>query len=381
MTRARTAAVATGLVVGVVGATVAATGVSAGASPTFLGGLGTPHLVASTIPTTGPAAGDQNPYGVAVVPRTTGDLVHDDILVSNFNNGGNAQGTGTTIMQVDPHHHTASVFARIDPSALGNKCPGGVGLTTALAIFRQGWVVVGSLPADVNNSMFPAAGCLIVLDSEGHVAETIRGGPIDGPWDMAAVPDLDGDGATLFVTNVLNGITMASMSSPDGGTLVRIRLEFSESGPPHVVSERVIARGFPESTDPNAFVIGPTGVGVEGNVAYVANSLDNEIDSIPDIFGRHTAAAPHMVSSGGLLNDPLGLVIAPNGDIVTMNGGDGNAVETSPGGTQVSHKTLDTNQGGGGNLFGAALAPNGGLYFVDDFSADNNLMVASPKDH
>ena len=29
----------------------------------------------------------------------------------------------------------------------------------------------------------------------------------------------------------------------------------------------------------------------------------------------------------------------------------------------------------------AALAPNGGLYFVDDFSADNNLMVASPKDH
>ena len=81
-----------------------------------------------------------------------------------------------------------------------------------------------------------------------------------------------------------------------------------------------------------------------------------------------------------MLNDPLGLVIAPNGDIVTMNGGDGNAVETSPGGTQLTDKTLDTNQGGGGNLFGAALTPGGGLYFVDDFSADNNLMVAPPMD-
>jgi hypothetical protein len=388
MTRARTAAAATGLVAGVVAATVAVASGPAGAAPsTFLGGLGSPHVVASTVPTSGPAAGDQNPYGVAVVPHSVGDLVHDDVLVSNFNDGTNQQGTGTTIMQVDPHRHKASVFARIDPSALGNKCPGGVGLTTALAVFSQGWVVVGSLPADVNHSFFPAAGCLIVLDSEGHVVKTISGSPIDGPWDMVGVPDLDGDGATLFVTNVLNGITMATPSSPDGGTVVRVRLEFSGMGAPRVVEERVIARGFPETTDPNAFVIGPTGVGVDGDTVYVANSPKSEIDSIPDAFDRHTAAAPHMVTSGGLLNDPLGLVIAPNDDIVTMNGGDGNAVETTPGGHQVAYKTLDANLGGGGNLFGAAVTPQGGLYFVDDFGgsdslpAANNLMVTPPTDH
>jgi hypothetical protein len=380
MTRARTAAAATGLVAGVVAATVAAGGGTAGAATTFLGGLRSPRLVASTVPTAGPATGDQNPYGVAVVPRSTGDLVRNDVLVSNFNNSGNSQGTGTTIMQVDPRHHSASIFARIDAAALGNSCPGGVGLTTALAVFSQGWVVVGSLPADANNNGFPAAGCLIVLDSEGHVATTISRSPIDGPWDLAAVPDSDGDGATLFVTNVLNGITPAHPSSPDGGTVVRVRLEFPAFGPPRVVEDRVIARGFPETTDPNAFVIGPTGVGVEGDVVYVANSAHNEIDSISNAFERHSVGAPQLVTSGDLLNDPLGLVIAPNGDIVTMNGGDGNAVETTPGGIQVTDKTLDTNQGGGGNLFGAALTPGGGLYFVDDFSADNNLMVAPPTD-
>ena len=28
------------------------------------------------------------------------------------------------------------------------------------------------------------AGCLIVLNSAGHVVETISGPPIDGPWDL-----------------------------------------------------------------------------------------------------------------------------------------------------------------------------------------------------
>jgi len=41
--------------------------------------------VASTVPARGPAAGDQNPYGTAVVPRTIGALVRGDVLVSNFN--------------------------------------------------------------------------------------------------------------------------------------------------------------------------------------------------------------------------------------------------------------------------------------------------------
>src|ERR1700730_12281636 len=80
-------------------------------SKSLLGSLRAPTLVASTVPVTGPATGDQNPYGVAVVPRSVGELVRNRVLVSNFNAAGNLQGTGTTIMQVDPRTNSSSVFA------------------------------------------------------------------------------------------------------------------------------------------------------------------------------------------------------------------------------------------------------------------------------
>src|SRR5262245_21365228 len=58
-----------------------------------------PQLNASTVPPNG----DVNPYGVAFVPRgfaQGGPLSPGDILVSNFNNSSNAQGTGTTIVDI-----------------------------------------------------------------------------------------------------------------------------------------------------------------------------------------------------------------------------------------------------------------------------------------
>ena len=87
--------------------------------------------------------GDVNPYGVAVVPRSTGDLGQGNVLVSNFNDKANVQGTGTTIVEVTPSGHV-SQFAKISRNLPG--CPGGVGLTTALSVLRSGWVIVGSLP-------------------------------------------------------------------------------------------------------------------------------------------------------------------------------------------------------------------------------------------
>ena len=69
------------------------------------------------------------------------------------------------------------------------------------------------------------------------------------------------------------------------------------------------------------------------------------------------------------LNSPLGLAVAPNGDVLTTNGGDGNLVETTPGGTEL--QAFDTEAGAGG-LFGLAVAPYGqGVYLVND--ADNTL--------
>ncbi|MGC1129166.1 MAG: hypothetical protein WA875_06360, partial [Candidatus Acidiferrales bacterium] len=47
----------------------------------------------STVSSTVPTNGDVNPYGIARVQKTVGNLTRGHILISNFNNGSNAQGT------------------------------------------------------------------------------------------------------------------------------------------------------------------------------------------------------------------------------------------------------------------------------------------------
>ena len=275
----------------------------------------------TTISTTVPANGDLNPYGVARVPRTKGSLVEGRFLISNFNNGANQQGTGTTIVQIAPNG-TFSLFAQIDPKKV--SCPGGIGLTTALVALRSGLVVVGSLPTMAGNPTTPPAGCLIVLDSNGNVIETISGHHINGPWDMTAVDG--GSVAVLFVTNVLNGTVAANGSVVNGGTVVRLLLSIPNSGPPQLLNSTVIASGFPERTDPNALVIGPTGVAFDdiSGILYVADSLKNRIAAIPAALFLTSSAGPgYTLSQGGALNDPLGLVLTPDHHLIAANGDDG----------------------------------------------------------
>ena len=337
------------------------------AGSSFIGSFNTVSTVASTVP----ANGDVNPYGVAVVPSSKGVLMKGDILVSNFNNSANLQGTGTTIVQVAPDG-SSSVFAQISAGDLPGPCPGGVGLTTALVALRSGWVIVGSLPTTDGTSATAQAGCLIVLNSQGHVVETFSGHLINGPWDMTALDE--GDEAVLFITNVLNDTVAGSPNEVDHGTVVRIDLSLSEHKLPRDTSRTVIGSGFGERTDPAALVIGPTGVGLgRDGTLYVADSLANRIAAIPRAAERKTSAGTgRTVSMNGALNDPLGLAIARNGDILTTNGNDGNLVEITPGGHQIATKMIDNTGTGAGTLFGLAVAPHGkGIYFVSD---GNNML-------
>jgi len=342
----------------------------------FLDRFDAVNLVAPTVP----ANGDVNPYGIVVVPRSVGLLKRDNILISNFNNSQNLQGTGTTIVQVSPEG-TPTLFAQIDPNALGDRCPGGVGLTTALVVLQRGWVIVGSLPTSDGMSATAEAGCLIVLNSNGQVAETFVGGGINGPWDMTSL-DAE-ERAWLFVTNVLNGdVTVGNPHVVHQGTVLRIALAVPEQGEgiPARGLTTVIGSGFAETADPAALVIGPTGVGLaRDGTLYVADSLNNRIAAIPHALTRQTTAFTGIdVSSNGALNDPLGLAIAPNGDVITANGGDGNLVETTPAGSQVAVKPVETATGGG-SLFGIAIVPGGrGVYFVDD--GDNTVKVFESTD-
>ncbi len=334
--------------------------------------------LASTVPSNG----DVNPYGVAVVPTTTGSLVQGNILVSNFNNSANLQGTGTTIVQITPAGKV-SLFSQIDASNLPGPCPGGIGLTTALVALKSGWVIVGSLPTTDGMSDTAQAGCLLVLDSGGKVAETFYGSLINGPWDMTAADG--GNNVALFVTNVLNGTVAAGGKVVNQGTVLRLNLGISQGSMPNLESMTIIGSGFSERTDPGALVIGPTGVALaragdhdgDGHtVLFVADSLNNRVTAISDPVNRTSSAGTgRTVTSGGALNDPLGLTIAPDGNIVTVNGNDGFAVETTPDGHQIAKALLDSNGNppGAGALFGLAFEGSK-LYYVDD--ATNTLNVA-----
>jgi hypothetical protein len=349
---------------------VAGLGLTAGSAsasgfPAFVGPLHHVTTLASTVP----GNGDVNPYGVAVVPRSTGDLGQGNVLISNFNNKANVQGTGTTIVEVTPSGHMWQ-FAGISRHLSG--CPGGVGLTTALTVLRSGWVIVGSLPTQ--GGSVSGAGCLIVLDSHGRVRETFTGHGINGPWDMATL-DL-GNQAVLFVTNVLNGTVAAKGHTVFGGTVQRLVVRVPSFGLPWIQFSTTIGSGFPETLNSAALVQGPTGAGLGRNgVLYVADTLRNRIAGIPDaLFRGSSDGAGFTVSQGHHLTGELGLVVAPGGDILTVNGNNGDLVEITPSGAQIAVRRLDSSGSppGSGALFGLAVKPfHDAVYFVDD--ATNTL--------
>ncbi len=99
---------------------------------------------------------------------------------------------------------------------------------------------------------------------------------------------------------------------------------------------------------------------------YVADTQGNRIAAVPDALDPRDAAASGgtTLAVGGYLNNPLGMTLAPNGDLLTANANDGNIVETTPGGAEF--QPVDTGAGGGG-LFGLVVAPSfKGVYFVND---------------
>jgi len=330
----------------------------------FLKTLG--HI--STIGSTVPANGDINPYGIAMISSSAGRLVRGDVLVSNFNDAANVQGTGRTLVELSPTGKL-TLFAKIGRLPTGQRCPGGVGLGTALAVLPGGWVVVGSTPA-VGPSGAPSqlnpAGCLIVLNSTGKVVETWTNQTINGPWDMTA--SVHGGTAALFVSNALSrpaGSKGLRKSGPCDVTRIDVTLGH---GVPHMKSATVVGSGFPWLVNHATFVLAPTGVAISASgTLYVVETIGNHITVIPNALSRTTPVKDrsNTLTKGGALNAPLGLLMAPNGDLIAVNGNNGIAVEISPSGHQVATATLVPN--GAGSLFGLTLSLSGhGLVFVND---------------
>lgn len=135
--------------------------------------------------------GDLNPYAVVVAPVSAGAIQKDDVLVDNFNNLSNLQGTGTTIINYRPSTKQTTLFAKL-PQKLP-ECPGGVGLTTAMTMLKSGWVIVGSTPSTDGTTATKGDGCLIVLDPNGKMvaASSARPSTTPGaiwPWWIVVTP-------------------------------------------------------------------------------------------------------------------------------------------------------------------------------------------------
>jgi hypothetical protein len=360
----------------------AATGLAAGTAQAAeqKGFLETVHKHV-TLTSSVPENGDQNPYAIVVAPVSAGIIQKDDVLVDNFNDSTNLQGTGTTIIDYNPSTKKTSVFATIPKQLAG--CPGGIGLSTAMTMLKTGWVIVGSTPSRDGTTGSKGQGCLIVLDANGKIAGTLTGADINGPWGNMATID-NGATATLFVSNAGFNVGPAIDDAPvvEEATVLRIELAIADGKPPVVTNRTVVGSGFGEQADKGVFLIGPTGLALGANdTLYVSDALGNRIVAIPEVSTRTTSAGTGKeITKDGLLHRPLAMTSAPNGHLLVTNGLNGQVVEIDPTtGKQLYAQWIDADKAqvppGSGDLFGIAMTPAGdGFYYVEDDV--NNLVLA-----
>ena len=125
--------------------------------------------------------------------------------------------------------------------------------------------------------------------------------------------------------------------------------------------------------------MGPTGLAYDGDkhVLYVASTDDNAIYAIPDADDTQSdhGKGTLVYRDNAHLRGPLGLVLAPNGNLITTNGdainGDPNhpseMIEFTPSGHFVAALSVDP--GGQGGAFGLALT-----------GTDDSLKIAAVDD-
>lgn len=293
------------------------------ASLSFLTAFGARTEAAPFLPviansSTIPANGDLNPYGVAFVPKgfpSGGVISAGDVLVANFNNSGNTQGTGSTIVQFTPGGVPASPTNAVVFFTSGPQQPG---LSTALGVLRGGFVVVGNTPTPNGSFSTLGAGALQVIDRHGTLVRTFTDSTatfIDGPWDLTI--DDEGSVAHIFVSNVENG------------TVSRLDVAVSSTDVT-MMKMTTIAMNYSVAPNQGAVILGPTGLAYDESTdtLYVASTNDNAIYAVANAEQATTAVNKGaLVFSDPHLLGPLALRFAPNGNLITANG---DAVNTDP---------------------------------------------------
>ena len=309
---------------------------------------------------TAPSNGDVNPYGVAFVgysfPVGSGPLAHGDVLVSNFNNSQNLQGTGTTIVHISKAGVQSLFFQGTAP----------LGLTTALGTLKAGFVVVGNGPTSDGTSATAQPGSLLVINAKGKLIQSIANPAINYPWDMTLVDN--GGTAIAFVSNALDGKVN--------------RLDFAvNSWGLTLLGWQTIGSGYVHQGDPVALFDAPTGSAYDAahDILYVASTGDNAVYAIDHAATRKSSAGlgELIYRDNAHLHGALAMAWAPNGHLLVTNNDAINSDSNQPSeiveftifGRFVKEISVDPAQGGSFGL--AVLTGQPGPIFaaVDDNTA------------
>jgi hypothetical protein len=325
--------------------------------PSILKTLTTETTIGSTVD---PLTGDQNPYGLDIAPTDSGLIHRGDLVVCDFNDSANVQGTGDAIIALAPQPGSSPRSVINNGALLG---------CTENVQARDGTIWVTAFVAPDVALVSPA----------GALLHTRSGSPFTAPFGITLAQD-DAYGHPIFYE-----------SDATTGAIVRIRTGESAA------QTEVIATGFAVNNGAPGTELGPGGLQYDPkhDRLYIVDGANNtlvefrHVSTIPaggitvgtngTSFSGPFAHRARLVFSGSPLNAPISSALLPNGDIAIGNTGNPNGknlmIEVTPHGKVVDVKNVDS--GASGAIFGMIASnddvQNVKVYFNDD--NDNAVIV------
>jgi hypothetical protein len=321
--------------------------------------------------TVDPTNGDQNPYGltyVATDPYGTGKIKKGDLLICNFNNKANVQGTGTTVEVLNSAPGSKPTrFAQQSKDLLG--CG-----SMVLSPLDQAWLAASATKDAAS------------INPTGKIAKMVTNKSLVEPWGSAYAASVLGypPGDGLFVGDA------------SSGKIVRLNLG-TASGKITVVP---VISGFQVNHGKPGSILGPSGMQYKGGRAdtlFIVDGVNNtviavshayrDLNSANEIvvgstgktFTGPKAQDARVIFSGSPLNGPISSTLLPNGNLIIGNTGDASGtnlmVEITSTGVLLATRNVD--KGAAGALFGIVSTgssdANSKIYFNDDNA--NNVQA------
>ncbi len=309
--------------------------------------------------TVDPKYGQLNPYGLTVAPSTTGDFTKGDLVVCNFNDKANVQGTGFTIVALHPKPHSKPSLVSHNKTLLGCDA---LALGSADDIWAAAWTA--------NDNP--------VISATGKLEVNITGKDFDHPFGQIFAQPTSGSPA-FYESNA--GV----------GTVVRINLGSK-------FTYDVIAKGFAVNHGKPGSILAPSGLAYDASIdtLYIVDGTNNtvvafdKVSTIPNggiivekgglKFKGPSAGQARVLWSGSPLNGPISSALLANGNLVVGNtsnpSGRNIMVELSRSGKVLAMRNVD--KGAPGAIFGMVAtgrsAADTKLYFNDDNNNDLRVL-------